>query len=135
MTAEELDNVYAAWSGQLHHYVVKHLSRHVDVEYFHERYCFRIYSGYGQDPVFGFGVGGGGTVPNLSRPEGERSETIQVPTPADNPTQIDLDNAFRALCLAAARVLEVELDKPKLSEEISMLKHASSKSRHRRARK
>jgi hypothetical protein len=112
MTAEDLYRIYAAWSGQLHYYCVKELGRHVDVEFFPSDYFFQVYSGRGEDAQMTgwFGT----TVPALTRPPDEKSAKVPVPRPEANPSQADLDEAFRALCLAAARVLEADLGKERL---------------------
>lgn len=139
MTAEELYRTYAAWSGQLHFYCVKELGRHVDVEYFPSDYFFRVYSGHGEDQVMTTGLFGT-TVPGLRRPEGERSALVRVPRPEANPSQEDLQEAFRALCLAAARVLEADLGKERLPKSKAPVeaprlpekKHASKPRKKRR---
>lgn len=127
MTAEELYKVYAGWSGSLHYYVVKELGRHIDCEYFPQQYEFAIYQGHAEDEevkVIGFGVGT--TVPGLRRPYGERKEVIKLPRPEDEPTREDLDKVFVNLCLAAARVLRIDLGKPKLDAPAPE-KHASKR--------
>jgi hypothetical protein len=132
MTAEELYRTYAAWSGQLHHYCMKHLGRHVDVEYFPSDYFFNLYSGRGEDAQMTgwFGT----TVPALVRPPDELRIRVDVPRPEANPSEADLQEAFRQLCLAAARVLEADLGKERLPEssapvEAPRKKHAFSKRR------
>jgi hypothetical protein len=131
MTQEQLYKVYAAWSGQLHHYVIKELGAHIDCEFFPGTWKFALYSGYAQDKPLN--VWGFSTVPGLVRPVGEARELIQLPRPEDNPSQEELDNAFRGLCLAAARILEIDLGKPKLgTPEKSMLKHALPKKKKKR---
>lgn len=111
MTSEELYKIYAGWTGSLHFYVVKHLGRHVDVQFFPDQYCFEIYSGHAEPIVSASGV------PRLERPPGESSEIVRVPRPEQNASQAQLDEAFRALCLAAARVLEFDLGKERLPEK------------------
>jgi hypothetical protein len=112
---DELYKVYAAWTGELHFYVVRELNRHVDCEFFPDSWKFAIYEGHVQDGY----IGGYGdlpvTVPGLHRPAGEAREVIQLPRPQDNPTKAQLDGVFRDLCLAAARVLAIDLGKPKLA--------------------
>lgn len=115
MTAEDLYKIYAAWTGQLHFYCVKELGRHVDVEYFPNDYFFRIYSGHAEGSTFSFGYGSASSIiPSLMRPACERSEIVKVPRPEDSPSAETLEEAFRALCLAAARVLEVQTGKAAL---------------------
>jgi hypothetical protein len=124
MTAQELYKVYAAWTGQLHFWVDKHLHRHIDCEYFPNDYLFKLYSGHAQDAElmpWGFK-----TVPGFDRPPGEAKATITLPKPEDNPTQAQLDEVFRGICLAAASILEIDLGKPQLPAS-SDNKHAFRK--------
>jgi hypothetical protein len=126
MTSQELYKTYAAWSGQVHYYCVKHLGRHIDCEYDPDRYEFRVFSGHAEDAP----MGAFQTVPTLVRPSGEERAVIRLPKPEENPSSEQLDEVFRQICLAAARVLNVNLDKPKLAApEKSML------SRKKRLRK
>jgi hypothetical protein len=124
MTSEQLYKVYAAWSGQLHFYVVKELGAHVDCEFFPDTWKFGVYSGYAQDAE----LGGFGalpvTVPGLRRPARERKEVLQLPRPEDDPSPADLDKAFVDLCLAAARVLKLDLKKAQLPAPPEPKKHA-----------
>jgi hypothetical protein len=123
----DLYSIYSKWTGQLHHWVARELGKHIDVEYFPQDYLFKLYSGRAQDretTLFS-------TVPGLTRPSGEASAQVRVPKHNDNPTQAELDEAFRQLCLAAARVLGIDLDKPKLPEK----KHALKKAPKRRRKK
>lgn len=130
MTKEELYRIYYRWTGQLHELVATQLGEHCDVEYFPEDYVMKVYSGEAQErPILQFQ-----TVPGLSRPRGEKRETIRLPRPEDNPSQEDLDSTFKAICFAVARVLDIKLAQLGLpagtqeEEPKSMLKHAS---RHR----
>jgi hypothetical protein len=120
MTPEELYKTYANWTAELHAWTRVHLGRHVDVEFFPDTYKFAIYSGSARslmaDP-FNFQ-----TVPTLVRPKGEAKFVIQLPKPKDDPTDAQLRVVFRDICLAAARVLEIDLGKPKLA---TPEKHAS----------
>jgi hypothetical protein len=134
MSPEELYKVYASWTGSLHFYCIKHLGRHVDVEYFPSDYFFNLYSGRGEDAQMTgwFGT----TVPALVRPPDERRVRVDVPRPEANPSEADLQEAFRALCLAAARVLEADLGKERLpgsnapvAAPAAPKKHAFSKRR------
>jgi hypothetical protein len=111
MTAQELYRTYAAWTGQLHYYAVKHLGRHIDCEYNPDSYEFQVFSGHAEDAP----VGAFQTVPAFVRPPGEERAIIRLPRPEENPSSEQLDEAFRQICLAAARVLGVDLDKPKLA--------------------
>lgn len=120
MTPEELYSLYAAWTGQLHTWVLTQLGRHVDAEFFPAPdWKFKIYSGSAA-PIgtrFAFIEGEAvpvSTVPNLIRPPEEASFTLKLPTPADNPTAAQLEQTFRNLCLATAKLLEIELHAPKL---------------------
>jgi hypothetical protein len=120
MTSQELYKTYAAWTGQLHHYAVKHLGRHIDCEYNPDTYEFRIFSGHAEDAPLS--VWGFHTVPGLVRPPGEERAVIRLPKPEENPSSEQLDEIFRQLCLSAARVLNLDLGKPKLAApEKSML--------------
>jgi hypothetical protein len=87
--------------------VLCELGRHVDAEFFPKEYVFRIYSGHLEAVL--------GTV-MMGRPEDERSETVRVPRPEDNPSREDLSRAFEGLCRAAARVLELDLGGKRLPE-------------------
>jgi Lar family restriction alleviation protein len=110
---EELYNVYASWSGRLHHWLGQ-LGRHVDCEFFPETYRFRIYTGRAEIDISQSGLVG------LVRPHSERFLTVNLPTPQDNPTQRDLEHAFRGICFAAARLLEVDLGKIQLTGDTIM---------------
>lgn len=109
--ADRLYKLYAGWTGQLHFWVGKELGRHVDCEFFPEKFLFKIYGGFGQPAaldVYAFH-----TVPGISRPAGERTEVVRLPRPETHPSKDELDRVFRELCLAAARVLEIEVEAPK----------------------
>ena len=123
MTDKDLYETYAAWTGSLHFYADKYLRRHIDCEYFPAIYEFRLYSGEAKEKelqVWGFS-----TVPTMTRPLGEATVTINLPRPEDDPTPEQLEQVFKEICLAAARVLEIDLGKPKLdapnNDEKSML--------------
>jgi Lar family restriction alleviation protein len=107
---KELYNVYANWTGRLHHWLGQR-GRHIDCEYFPDTYEFRIYSGHAEIDISQSGLVG------LVRPHSERFLTLALPKPQDDPTQRDLDDAFRQICFAAARLLEVDLGKPQLTED------------------
>jgi hypothetical protein len=112
MTDKQLYELYASWTGSLHFWMEKHLGRHLDCEYFPAIYEFRLYSGQAKEKelqVWGFS-----TVPSMTRPLGEASVTIKLPRPEDDPTPEQLEQVFKGICLAAARVLEIDLGKPKL---------------------
>jgi hypothetical protein len=116
-----LYKIYANWSGQLHHWVGTRLGRQIDCEFFPNEYVFKIYSGHARAIGTRFAIAEDqviplSTVPNLERPQGERTVTVQLPRPESDPSQEVLDEAFRQLCLAAARVLEIDLGKAKLTE-------------------
>jgi hypothetical protein len=72
------------------------------------------------------------TVPNLVRPRGEAKVVIQLPRPKDDPTDAQLRVVFRDICLAAARVLEIDLGKPKLTTPESMLSKRSKRPRNKK---
>jgi hypothetical protein len=105
MTKEELYAIYYRWTGQLHNLVGTQLGEHVDVEYFPDDYLIKVYSGAAQDADIRMFH----TVPGIVRPHGEKRETIKLPRPEDDPTMEDLNNTFRALCLAVAKVLGIKL--------------------------
>jgi hypothetical protein len=137
MTDAQLYETYAAWTGQLHFYADKYLGRHIDAEYFPAIYEFRLYSGEAKEKELA--VWGFSTVPSMTRPLGEATVTIKLPRPEDNPTPEQLEEVFRGICMAAARVLAIDLGKPKLEEpkpngpvQKSMLKHALPKQLKRR---
>ena len=113
MTEEELYNEYAAWTGQLHHWMLKHGNRHLDVEFFPApQWVIKLYTGHAEDTIMTgwFGT----TVPSFSRPEEETRAVIPLPRPEAEPTRAELDDTFRELCLSAARILDIDLGKPKL---------------------
>jgi hypothetical protein len=107
VTERELYEIYSRWSGELHFFTVRDLGRHVDCEYFPDTYEFKLYSGYAEDSL-------SGTVPTLIRPPGERSETVRLYRTADRPTQEQLTELFKTLCLAAARVLKIPVGRKQL---------------------
>jgi hypothetical protein len=109
VTEPELYDIYSRWTGELHFFTVRDLGQHVDCEYFPAASEFKVYSGYALDSSFS------GTVPSLGRPLGERSETIKLLKPEDNPSRSDLDALFKMICLAAARVLRIKPKRPGLT--------------------
>jgi hypothetical protein len=115
MTEQELYKVYAGWTGQLHYWMVKELGRHLDCEFIPSpEWLFKLYSGHAEERlVSGWG---GATVPALARPEGEAKAVVKLPKPEDGPSPAELDDTFRAICLTAARILEIDLGKPKLAD-------------------
>lgn len=123
MTKDELYLIYYRWTGQLHNMVGAQLGEHVDVEFFPDDYVMNVYSGSAQDAVITMSH----TVPGIVRPHGEKRQSIKLPRPEENPTQVDLDNTFRALCLAVARVLGIRLSQLTLDagpDEEPIEKHA-----------
>lgn len=110
MTSAQLYNIYAKWTGQLHAWL-RTIGKDVDAEYFPDSYEFRIYSGRAEIDISQSGL------VSLVRPHSERVATLALPKPQDDPTQADLDEAFRQICLAAARVLDIELGKLQLIED------------------
>lgn len=110
MTQAELYDIYSKWTGELHFYILRELDRHIDAEFFPDLYQFRIYSGFVEEYTTATGI------PGLARPQGERSETIELLQPGDNPTQEDLDLLFKFICLAAARVLKLKVGKKLLRD-------------------
>jgi hypothetical protein len=133
--SNELYKIYADWTGQLHHWVQTKLGRHIDCEYFPDSYQFKLYSGsaeptrttfaFNEDSILPIS-----TVPNLARPSGEAAITVQLPKPEEDPTRADLDEAFRGLCLAAARLLEIDLKRPQLEEKKHAFKRQGSPRKH-----
>lgn len=121
MSGDELYQIYYRWTSQLHKLVGTHLKEHVDVQYFPDHWIMKVYSGDAQEDMMTGWLGT--TVPGFSRPHGEKSETIQLPRPEDDPTDEDLDATFRALCIAVAKVLGIQLSQLGLPEppEKSML--------------
>lgn len=115
MNTEEtrLSNIYGRWTAQLNVWTAKQLGRHIDCQFFPDKWIFRVYSGYAQEgDIYALH-----TVPTISRPPGERFETIPLPRPNEHPTDTRLEEVFRRICLAAARVLELDLQKPRLPEK------------------
>lgn len=106
---ERLYNIYARWSGQLHAWVLSQLGAHIDCEFIPNEWLFKIYSGEAQVSVSNSGV------PSLGRPPGERCETVILLRPDELPSDDDLDYLFRTLCIAAARVLKIDLNRKKLA--------------------
>jgi hypothetical protein len=106
--AEELYKLYSGWTAQLHAWCQEKLGRHVDAEFFPIDWKFKVYSGHAGAEVSLFGV------PHIVRPAGEKSFTLKLPAPEEEPDQARLDQCFRNICLATARVLEIELGVPKL---------------------
>lgn len=117
--AERLYKIYSSWSGGLHHWCATKLGVHVDAEFIPLTWKFTVYSGVAQSWVSLFGV------PHLTRPEGERSFTLKLPGPEEAPTDEELDKTFRNICLATARMLEIDLGVPKLGgrKKRGKLKH------------
>lgn len=119
--AERLYRIYSSWSGGLHHWCATKLGLHVDAEFFPMEWKFKVYSGAAESEVSLFGV------PKLIRPQGERSFTLKLPGPDDAPTDDELDRTFRNICLATARMLEIDLGVPKLGghKKPRKLKHGN----------
>lgn len=107
--AERLYKIYASWSGGLHHWCATRLGVHVDAEFFPIDWKFKVYSGNAEVDVSLFGV------PNMVRPAGELSFTMQLPTPDKAPTDQELDQTFKHICLATAKMLELDLGVKKLT--------------------
>ena len=74
MTQEELYEIYSEWTGALHFWCLRQLGEHLDCEYFPNSYQFKVYSGWAEEQLAGFGI----TAPGLSRPPDERSENYQT---------------------------------------------------------
>jgi hypothetical protein len=107
--AERLYRIYSTWSGGLHHWCATRLGRHVDAEFFPLTWKFKVYSGNAQEELSLSGL------PGLTRPKDELSFTLQLPKPEDEPTDSDLDKTFKNICLATAKMLELDLGVPKLT--------------------
>lgn len=113
MTEQELYDEYAKWTGLLHHWMLKHGHRHLDVEFFPApKWEMRLYTGSAEDTMMTGWYGT--TVPSFSRPEEEARALVKLPKPEDEPTKAELDQTFLEICLAAARILDIDLGKPKL---------------------
>lgn len=108
MDPEDLYKIYAGWSRDLHQWCAKELGVHVDAEFFPIEWKFKVYSGMANVEVSLFGV------PHLTRPGGERSFVLKLATPDQDPTPEELAKTFRNICLATARILEIDLGVPKL---------------------
>jgi hypothetical protein len=115
MTSEEqrLYDTYASWTGSLHHYCVKFLGAPLNVEFFPSpHWHMKMWPGPLEEvqPMMGAGVMLS-SVPRIYRPE---ADAFPLPRPEENPTQEELDETFRHLCLAAAEVLKIDLGKRRL---------------------
>lgn len=108
MTERDLYETYSRWTGELHFYAVRELGAHLDCEFFPDQYEFKVYSGFVEEYTTNSGI------PGLARPPGERSETVKLLRPENNPTKADLDQLFRTICLAAARVMKVKVARAEL---------------------
>ena len=105
--AERLYRIYSTWSGGLHHWCATRLGRHVDAEFFPLTWKFKVYSGNAQEELSLSGL------PGLTRPKDELSFTLQLPKPEDEPTDSDLDKTFKNICLATAKMLELDATEEK----------------------
>jgi hypothetical protein len=110
MTEQDLYQIYSRWTGQLHFYAVRELGEHLDCEYFPGSHQFKVYSGWAEE----YTTAGG--IPGLSRPLGERVQTIDLYRPEDNPSPDQLDQLFKEICLAGARVLGIQPGRKALPE-------------------
>jgi hypothetical protein len=107
--AERLYNIYAGWSGQLHHYCQHELGQDLDVEFFPADWEMRLYPPNTLDiQISQCGI------PGIVRPSDSRP--FRLPRPENDPTPEELDQAFRGLCYAAALVLKIKLGKGKLED-------------------
>jgi hypothetical protein len=66
------------------------------------------------------------SVPRLYRP---KADPFPLPRPEQNPTKEELDEVFRALCLAAAQILKIDLGKRKLANGMGPEDSASTRRR------
>jgi hypothetical protein len=105
----KLGNIYGTWTALLHKWVAER-GYHLDCEYFPDEYSFKLYSGHAREGV----IQEYHTVPRVGRPVGERVATIRLARPEEDPSKEDLDQKFRELCLAAARILQLNLGKKTL---------------------
>lgn len=114
MTEDEakLWNTYGTWTAMLNRWTAAKLGRHIDVEFDPTQWVIRLYSGYAQERNMSWGI----TVPGLQRPPHEAGFTLKLPRIEDHPTGEDLDEAFRQLCLGAARILGIKLGRALLTE-------------------
>lgn len=104
---ERLYNTYAAWTGQLHSFCQRELGQDLDVEFFPADWEMRLYA----PGTLDINISQCG-IPGLVRPANARP--FRLPRPENDPTQEELDMAFRGLCYAAAVVLKIDLGKAKL---------------------
>lgn len=102
MNADELYNEYAKWSGLLHFWAVKHLQTQLNAEFFPApAWEMEVFPGELYQDL-------GATVPLFIHKPGIR---IKLPRPEHSPTEQELEETFRRLCLAAARVLGMDTAK------------------------
>jgi hypothetical protein len=130
MTSEEqrLYDTYAGWTGQLHHYCVKFLGAELNVEFFPAPdWHMKLYPGPLEEiqPMMAGSVMLS-SVPRLYRP---KADPFPLPRPEENPTKEELDETFRALCLAAAQILKIDLGKRKLANGMGPEDSASARRR------
>lgn len=105
MNAGQIDQQYCQWSFKLHKWLFER-GYAMNLQYFPSPdWKMRLFPG-----LAAFSVSMAG-IPTL---EPGRHEDILLPRPEQNPSQEDLDETFRQLCLSAARLLEIDLRNAKL---------------------
>jgi hypothetical protein len=110
MTAQELDKIYCRWTWDLHTWVLAYLGRYISARYYPPPdWKMELFTGIPQEHV------SSGGIPRLEPPEGAEVASFKLPRPEHQPTQADVDKAFRGLCLAAALLLHVDIAKTKLA--------------------
>jgi hypothetical protein len=105
MNADELYQLYSAWSGQLHFYAARDLHRQLNAEFFPAP-AWEMQLSRAMEEVTASGI------PRLIHIGGE---IYRLPRPEENPSKDQLDITFRHLCLVAARVLEIDLSQLKVT--------------------
>jgi hypothetical protein len=105
MTAEEIDRQYTRWTALLHRWIADHTGKALSVQYYPAPdWKMHLFRG---DPEFSVSRAG---IPALIKPPGYSDFALPQP----GASQEELDHAFRLLCLAAARQLDLDLKKLRL---------------------
>jgi hypothetical protein len=108
-----LRRIYGNWSRNLHEWCLSQLGRRVDsfVHFGNPDWKFSVYSGRAEIEISDAGI------PHYIRPPGERSYTINLPRGRDNPTEEQINEIFRNICMGAARVMQIDLGRAQLNRE------------------
>jgi hypothetical protein len=109
MTEDEraLYDIYASWSGKLHFWVLQRLERTLSCEFEPDTWTFKMWPGAPDVSVSMSGV------PHVRAPKD--AYRVALLSPAQHPTGAQLDELFKQLCLAAARVLNIDLNRTQLT--------------------